>query len=119
MLFHLLKGLKYSTLSSSRVAIRETHTKHTKRVTWNHLVFASYSLFAFASTHLLTFTLPLKTTERALNTVHKSISAKDVKDKFFQGVFLFDGVKLREIILVFPVMGSFINIQCKNNVEVS
>lgn len=69
-------------------------------------VFASNSVCFHFDSPSADFHSTIKTTERALNIVHKSISAKDVKDKLFLRVFLSDGVKQREIILVFPVMGA-------------
>lgn len=41
-----------------------------------------------------------------------------MSEKLFLRVFFFDGVKQRETILVLPVIGNFINMQFKNNVEV-
>lgn len=118
MLFDLPKESKYSTLSSSRLAIRVTYMGYTKptKMAWNgkpHSVCLPFLIrFPLDSSANFCF---IESIEGALNTIHKSISEKDVKDKLFLRVLLFDRVKQSGTISVFPILpaGRFIKIHLK------
>lgn len=118
MLFDLPQESKYSTLSSSRLAIRVTGMGYTKpaKMAWNgkpHSVCLPF-LVGFPLDSSAHFCSIKKSAEGALNTIHKSISEKYVQDKLFMRV-LFDGVKQRGTISAFPILpvGRFIKIHLK------